>query len=74
MFCFCFYLFIFIDSWQTSDLKIYWTDLCQIFRVARTMAVDGQSEIRFSILEGTLSWQPIFVSFIHRTDFCHASG
>jgi len=29
--------------------KIYWTDLLQIFISAVTMAVDNQSEIRFSM-------------------------
>jgi len=37
-------------------------------------AEDNQSEISFSILQWTLPWQPVIVGFIHRTDFCHASG
>jgi len=28
------------------------------------MAVDDQSEISFTILQGTLPWQPIFVGFV----------
>jgi len=39
------------------------TDLCQIFMVGRTMAVDDQSEISFSSLQGTLPWQSNFVGF-----------
>ena len=35
--------------------------LCRIFKVDRTTAVDNQSEISFSIPQGTLPWQPIFV-------------
>jgi len=41
MLCFCFF---FNDFCQTNHLNIYQTDLCQIFRVDRTMAV-----ISFSI-------------------------
>jgi len=41
MLCFCFF---FNDFRQTNHLNIYQTDLCQIFRVDRTMAV-----ISFSI-------------------------
>ena len=40
---------IFNDSCQTNYLKIYPTDLRQSFRVGRTMAVDDQTEISFSI-------------------------
>jgi len=32
------------------------------------MAADDQSEISFSIPQGTLLWQPISVGFVHRTD------
>jgi len=58
---------IFNDFCQTTYLKIYCTDLCQILRVDRPVAVDDQSEISFSIPQGTLPWQPIFVGFIHTT-------
>jgi len=65
MLCFgflLFYLFYRIESRQTNCLKIYQTDLCQNFRFGRTMVVDDQSEISFSIHQGTLTWQqPIFV-------------
>jgi len=78
MFCFCFVInqlvnylihflkFIFNDSCPTYYLKVYQTNLCQIFRLGRTMAV----EITSLIPQGTLTWQPIFVGFIHRTDGC----
>jgi len=32
-------------------------------------SVDIQPEISFEIPQGTLPWQPFFVSFIYRTDF-----
>ena len=44
------------------------------FPVGWAVAVDDQREISFSIPQGPLPWQPIFVGFIHRTDFRHASG
>jgi len=59
-------VYILGDSCQTNYLKIYLTNNRRILRVGRTMAIDGPSEIRFSIPEGTLPWQPIFVLFIHR--------
>jgi len=52
------YLFVY-DFCQTSYLDIHRTDLCKICRIGRTMAVDEQSEICFSIPQGTLLWQPI---------------
>ena len=67
--CFLFvYLFFFIynDSRQTNYFKIYQTNLRQIFRVDRTMAVDDQPEISFSVPQRTLPWKTIFVGFIHR--------
>jgi len=73
MFCCCFLFYYFIyfnDSFQTNYLKIYETDHRRVCRVGRTPAVDDQSEIRFSIhQEGTLPWQPIFVGFVHGTEF-----
>jgi len=56
------YLFSFNDFCQTDYLKI---DLRQIIRFDRTMAVVDQPEISFSIPQGTLPWQPIFVGFIN---------
>ena len=48
--------FIFYDSCQvTNYLKNYHTDLCQIFSVGITMAVDDQSGISFSVPQGTLA-------------------
>jgi len=47
------YLFIFNDSCQTNYLKIYKTDLRQILRVDRTMAVDDESEISFLVTQST---------------------
>jgi len=38
------------------------------------MAVDDQSEISFSIPQGTLAWQLSFVGFIHITDSMDAGG
>jgi len=58
-----------VCSCQTSYLKVYETDLLQICRFGRTMAVDDQSEISFLIPQGTLPWQPVFVAFIHRTTY-----
>jgi len=49
-------LYIFNDFCQTNYLKIYQTDLYQIGRVGRIMAVE--SEISLSIHQGTLPWQP----------------
>jgi len=70
MFWFCF-LFIFSDSCQTNYLKIHWTDLRQILRVGRTVAVDDQSEISPLTPHVTLPWQPIllvlFTELIYRT-------
>jgi len=39
------------------------------FHVGRTVAVDDQSEVSFSIPQGTLPRQPNFVGFIHTTEF-----
>jgi len=38
------------------------------------MDADYQSEISFSIPQGTWSWQTIFVGCIHRTDSLDAGG
>jgi len=43
---------------QAYYLKIYWTDLCQIFRLGGTKTVDDQSPISLSIRQGTFPWQP----------------
>ena len=73
MFCFCF-LFIYLFStipitiilrFLFNSLKIYHMDLHHIFRIVRTMAVDDQTEISFSIPQGTLLWQPNFFGLVH---------
>ena len=68
--------FIFNDSCQTQTnyLKSTGPNFAKIFRPGRNMTVDYQSEISFSILQGTLSWQPTVVGLIYITDFRHASG
>jgi len=67
MFCLCLKKII-NDFCQTDYLNIYQTDLRQIFRVGRTLAVNNQSEISFSIPQVLLPRQSIFVGFIHETD------
>jgi len=55
IFCCCFlFLFVSSDSCQTNYFKIYRTNLRQIFLFGGTTAVDDQSEISFSIPQGTL--------------------
>jgi len=65
IFCFrLYFLFIFNDSRQANYRKIYSTDLRQILRViCRTLSVDDRSEMSFSIPQGKLPWQSIFVGF-----------
>jgi len=68
---------IFNDSFQTIYLKIYWTDSYQICRVGRTLAVDDQYEISFSIYPSgdmmvatNLCWfYPQIWALFHRTEF-----
>ena len=67
------YLFIVIYSCQINHLKLYWTDLCPIFRIG--MAVDVLfCNYFFDPSRYVAIWQPIFVGFIHRTDIRHTSG
>ena len=66
MFCCC-SLFLTIFSNQLSEHLLDWSS--PNFHSGRTMAVDDQYEISFSIPLRTLPWQPIFVGFIHRTGF-----
>jgi len=63
----CFFLvyLFFNDFRQTNYLKICRTDLHHSFRVGRTLAMDDQSEIGFSIPQRTLPWQPIFWFYPH---------
>jgi len=44
---------------KNRHLPTYQTDIHQIFRVDRHVAVDVQSGICFAIAQGTLPWQPI---------------
>ena len=55
--------YFYIYFWRTNYLNVYWTDLRQIYRTDRTMAVDDHSEIEFFDTQGTLPWQPNFVGF-----------
>ena len=69
---FCCRFLFFDDSRRTSYLNIYRTDLRQIFRVeGRTNAVDGLSELSFSIPRGTSPWSPVFVGFIRFIRFIY---
>ena len=56
MFCSCLFYFIsiFSDFCQTNYLNIYQTDLHEICRIGRTLAVDERAEVSFSILQGAL--------------------
>ena len=48
------------DFYQTNYLNIYRTDLHEICRIGRTLAVmDARSEVIFSIPQGTLPCQPM---------------
>jgi len=52
-----------------NDLKIHWNDLCRMFRVGSTAAVDNQSEISFSITSSrdvAMASLPVFVCFHRR--------
>jgi len=55
-------------SCLTNYPKIYQSDLCQIVKLGRTVAVDDQSEISFSIPRGTLQWQPSFAGAARWSD------
>jgi len=60
---------IFSDFWQNAYLKNYHINLCQIFMVGKIVTVDDQPKISFfSIRQGTLMRQPIFVGYIHTTE------
>jgi len=77
MFCFSLlfvYLFLMIPVRPiiSKIVEIYRTDIRQIIGIGRTLVVDDKSD--FLISRVTLPWQPLFVDFIHRTDFRHASG
>jgi len=54
-----FFIIFFNDSFQTIYLNIYWTDLCKICQIGRTLAIIEWSEAIFLICQGTLQWQPI---------------
>jgi len=64
MFCWRFYLFlniILVIFFQNNYLNIHRVDLDEICRDGKILAVN---ERFFSIPEGTLPWQPIFVDCI----------
>jgi len=72
IYLFVFYLFIYLfinDSFQANYLNIFRTDLRQIRRVGRTIAVEDQPEISFFICQRTLSYKPIIIGFIYRIEF-----
>ena len=60
MFCWCFIFYIFGDVCQTNNIStsFYRTDLHEICRIGRTLAVDDR-KLFFSMPQGTLPWQPI---------------
>ena len=65
MFCLCFILifYYFVTIFQTNYLNICQTDPRQICRVCRVKyGCRWRSEVRFSITQGTLPWQPILWS------------
>ena len=68
-FCFLFFKFIFNDSYTTTYLKINRTNVSQIFRFGRTVALDDQSDISFSIPQEKLPWKTNFVRF-YRAMLC----
>jgi len=59
--CLC-YAAVFNDCLEKRDLINYQTDLHQIFKLGRHVAVDVQFGIRFAIGQGTLPRQPILVA------------
>ena len=77
MFCCCFLFKKTFLTILTIYLKIYSTDLCQISTFGRTMAVDDQSEISFSVPRWTLPWQPVFERYYRSyltNDFIATTG
>ena len=62
MFYCCYFLSFssssFNERLEQRDLRTYHTDLHQIFRVGKHVAVDFQPGICFAIAKGTLPWQP----------------
>jgi len=50
---------ILVISFKTNYLSICWTDLHEICRIGRNLAVDERPEVSCSISQGTLPWQPI---------------
>jgi len=59
---------------ETSYLKISGTDLCLIFRVVGTMAVDDYSEISFLVCQETLPWQPKMLISVHECHWTQAAS
>jgi len=42
----------FSDFFQTNYLNIHWTDLCEMYRNGRTLAVDDDVKLFFRFLKG----------------------
>jgi len=62
-------LLLFNALYQISYLEIYRTELCQIFRIGRTVAVGNQSEISFSIPQRKYCYDDQFFGFIQTIGF-----
>jgi len=62
-------LLLFNALYQISYLEIYRTELCQIFKIGRTVAVGNQSEISFSIPQGKYCYDDQFFGFIQTIGF-----
>ena len=64
MFCWCYFLlyFITIPLLKTNYLRLYWTDLHQIFRIGTDVCDSvcvceyDQSDFLLAITRGTLLW------------------
>ena len=61
------------DSRRTTYLKICRTDLCQIFRMCRTLAADDQSKLLFRSFKGCCHDNLLLMALSIGLIFCHAS-
>jgi len=57
--CFAVVLKIFLVIFVRPIINIYRTDFHEICSIGKSLAVDEQSEVFFSIPQGTLPWQSI---------------